>query len=238
MIELREIYKSYDNPVLKGVNLSVQKGEFVVLLGRSGSGKSTLLKMINALNYPDSGEVHVFGKNLIDLKSGDLDALRRKIGYVMQDSGLFPHMKISENIAFISKLKKIQNAKQKVQELAQMLGIFTVLNQYPDELSGGQKQRVAIARALFNEPDILLFDEPFSALDGVLKRQLQNEIKFIAQNRACVFVTHDVREAMFLASRIVVLEKGEVVFNDNADKIRHSKDKFIKELFGDFLKSY
>ncbi|BCX78932.1 ATP-binding cassette domain-containing protein [Campylobacter sp. 19-13652] len=233
MIEITQIYKSYEKAVLKNVSLSVKKGDFVALLGRSGSGKSTLLKMINALVYPDGGEIRVFGKNLSDLSGRELMFLRRKIGYVMQDAGLFPHLKVGENIAFVSKLTRVQHAKQKVRKLSCMLGIEALLDRYPDELSGGQRQRVGIARALFNEPEILLFDEPFSALDSVLKRELQSEIKGLASHKACVFVTHDVSEAMFLANRIVVLEKGEIVFDDSADKIALSEDKFIRGLFRD-----
>lgn len=238
MIRLKNIYKSYQNPVLKNVSLSLGRGELVVLLGRSGSGKSTLLDMINFLQKPDSGEVVINGQNLNELSQKDINLLRHKIGYVMQYAGLFPHLKVGENISFISRLIRLKNPKQKLSELCAMLGLSRdILERYPDELSGGQAQRASIARALFNDPEIVLFDEPFSALDKLLKQQLQSEIKALvkSKNLSVVFVTHDVDEALFLASRIVVLERGEIVFDGDKKQLKNSDNKFVKELFSSYL---
>ena len=199
--------------VLRHLDLEVAAGETLVLLGRSGSGKTTALKMVNALLTPVSGEVFVEGK---PTREWDPIVLRRRIGYVIQESGLFPHFTVGRNIAVVPELVGWERGRidARVDELLARLGLppEDYRSRYPRELSGGQRQRVGVARALAAEPSLLLMDEPFGALDPVTRRELQRQ--FIALRKTwtktSLFVTHDVREALALASRIALLHGGRL----------------------------
>ena len=219
-IEFREV-SFHINDILKrlivsGVSLEVPEGETVVLLGRSGSGKTTLLKLINGMLLPTEGEVLIQGRSTRDW---DLTRLRRGIGYVIQDAGLFPHYTVAENVALVPNLERWDAARTaaRVQEMLQLVGLDPgeFENRHPRELSGGQRQRVGVARALAADPPILLMDEPFGALDPVIRAELQGEFSALARRlgKTIVFVTHDLREALLLASRIVLLEAGRIVAN-------------------------
>jgi osmoprotectant transport system ATP-binding protein len=195
------------------LNLEVNGGETLVLLGRSGSGKTTTLKLINRLLKPTSGEVLVNGTSTT---SADVIRLRRGIGYVIQDVGLFPHVTVERNISLIPRIEGWETARirQRVAELLQLVGLdAAIASRYPHELSGGQRQRVGVARALAADPPILLMDEPFGALDPLTRDQLQRE--FLALQRrlgkTVVFVTHDLPEALRLATRIALMEAGQLV---------------------------
>jgi len=199
--------------LLHNLTLEVERGETLVLLGRSGSGKTTTLKLINHLLSPSAGEVLVDGRSIRDW---DLIRLRRMIGYVIQEVGLFPHFTVERNIALVPQLERwpAERISQRVQELLRLVGLDPQLaSRHPRELSGGQRQRVGVARALAADPPILLMDEPFGALDPITRAQLQRE--FLAlQNRlrkTVVFVTHDLREALLLGTRIAMMEAGRLV---------------------------
>jgi len=200
--------------ILSGVSLAVPHGETLVLLGRSGSGKTTLLKLINGMLAPTQGEVLVQQRRTTDW---NLIQLRRRIGYVIQDAGLFPHFTVAENVGLIPTLEKWGSSRiaARVEELLKLVGLEPreFANRRPRELSGGQRQRVGVARALAANPPILLMDEPFGALDPVTRAEMQREFNALARRlgKTIVFVTHDLREALFLASRIILLEAGQVV---------------------------
>jgi len=202
--------------IIAGVSLEVPRGKTLVLLGRSGSGKTTLLKLINGMHWPSKGEVLVEGRTT---REWDAIRLRRGIGYVIQEAGLFPHFTVAENVALVPGLEKWPREKiaVRVKEMLQLVGLEPgqFAERRPRELSGGQRQRVGVARALAADPPILLMDEPFGALDPVTRTELQREFQALARRLAktIVFVTHDLREALLLASRIVLLERGRIVAN-------------------------
>src|ERR1700681_3636631 len=203
-----------DHAIVCGISLTVAPSETLVLLGRSGSGKTTLLKLINRLLLPASGQVLVQGRATSDW---DPIRLRRGIGYVIQEAGLFPHFTVAQNIALVPSLEKWDSARiaSRVHELLTLVGLDPAeyATRHPNELSGGQRQRVGVARALAADPPILLMDEPFGALDPVTRAELQRDSSALARrlNKTIVFVTHDLREALLLASRIVLLEKGCII---------------------------
>ncbi len=215
VIEFRGVAYALPNgrSLLQGLNLEVQRGETLVLLGRSGSGKTTTLKLINRLLVPSSGELRV---NDVLVSESDMIRLRRSIGYVIQDVGLFPHFTVERNIGLIPRIEgwAAGRIRLRVEELLQLVGLDPQMAlRYPHQLSGGQRQRVGVARALAADPAILLMDEPFGALDALTRDQLQREFLSLQRrlNKTVVFVTHDLREALRLGSRIALMEAGRLV---------------------------
>lgn len=212
MIRFEHVNKSFGNEqVLIDFNLEIPEGEFLTVIGCSGCGKTTMLRMINGLHTPDSGRVLVQEKNVAET---DLIALRRSIGYVIQNKGLFPHMTVSENITYVpvisGKKDKLENRRLAVRLLKTVGLPEEMADRYPLELSGGQQQRVGIARALAADAKILLMDEPFGALDEITKRAMQNEMLSLQKqlHMTIVFITHDIQEAMKLGDRVLVMERG------------------------------
>lgn len=235
MIAFSHVSKKYGECyAVRDVSLDIPKGAFVTVIGSSGCGKTTLLKMINRLLVPDEGEIFLNGRNIADI---DTIELRRNIGYAIQEVGLFPHMSVAKNIAYVPGLsKKWDKATEKteVERLAGITGIGKdLLDRYPSELSGGQKQRVGLARALAADPDILLMDEAFSAVDEITRKYLQDEIKRIHKEIGMniVFITHDVKEALKLGDIIVVMNEGRIVQYGSAQELMESPaDEFVKKL--------
>lgn len=214
MITIENVYKSYEGKekVLDNVSLTIEKGEFVVLLGPSGCGKTTLLKSINKMHAIDSGRISVMDQSI---EEWDTIKLRRNVGYVIQQIGLFPHMTVRENIAYVLQLEKVAKEEQEKRciELMSMMQLpLELLDRYPQALSGGQRQRVGVARALANDSEIILMDEPFGAVDEIARTSLQDELKALQQGlgKTIVFVTHDIEEAFKLASKIVFLNDGKI----------------------------
>lgn len=237
IIEFTGICKFYGNKkILKDLNLSINKGEFLTIIGSSGCGKTTLLKLVNGLIEPDKGKVSVYGEDISKVSKVDL---RRKIGYVIQEIGLFPHMNVRKNISYVLDLIK-KDSKNTIQERAEHLiksvGLSKeILNSYPSELSGGQRQRVGIARALAASPDIILMDEPFGAVDEITRKLLQEEILRIYNelNVTIIFITHDIREALKLGTRVIVMDKGDIIQSGTPKEIMENpKTIFVKELIG------
>ena len=217
-------------PLLQDFALSVKQGETLVLLGRSGSGKTTTLKLINRLLLPTAGEVRVNGRRTEDW---DPIQLRRSIGYVIQDGGLFPHFTVERNIALVPAIEKWPRARvdARVRELLSVVGLKQDLaSRYPNQLSGGQRQRVGVARALAADPPLLILDEPFGALDPITRSEMQKEFRALQQRlrKAVIFVTHDLREALLLADRIALMEEGRLVVNLTAEEFTRSQDPLVR----------
>ena len=215
MIEFQDISKSYGAVrAIDGLNLNIERGEFVVLVGASGSGKSTLLKMINRMENHDSGKILFAGEEIYNFKAREL---RLRMGYAIQSVGLFPHWTVERNVGVVPQMLGWSAGKirERVSTLLQLFDLDpeTYRQRFPHELSGGQQQRVGVARALAADPDVLLMDEPFGALDPVIRASLQQEIKRVHQSsgKTIVMVTHDIDEALLLATRIVLLDHGKIV---------------------------
>jgi osmoprotectant transport system ATP-binding protein len=213
-VEFRQVsYRIGGNLVLDNLSFSIEPGETVVLLGRSGSGKTTALKMVNGLLFPSSGEVRVDGRATT---AWDLIALRRGIGYVIQEVGLFPHFTIAQNVGLVPRLEgwPTDRIAARSKDLLEQVGLEPerFLARHPRELSGGQRQRVGVARALAADPRLLLFDEPFGALDPVTRLELQDQFLALRNQlqKTSIFVTHDVREALRLGTRIALLDRGRL----------------------------
>ncbi len=236
MIEFDNVSKSYgDQQVLTDVSFEIDEGEFFVLVGLSGSGKTTLLKMINQLVTPDAGEVLIEGQSI---KQWNLRDLRLQIGYVMQQGALFPNLTVQENISLIPKMKgwTKQQINEALTKLMPKIGLEPdqYLSKYPEQLSGGEKQRVGILRAIITEPKIILMDEPFSALDPLIRRDLQHLTKELHSELGIsfVFVTHNMREAIMLADRIAIVQEGQLVQIDHPDNIlKAPANDFVYRLF-------
>ncbi len=239
MIDLLSISKTYTSdspPALADVTIRIQKGETLALLGSSGSGKTTALKLINRLEEPTSGSVRVAGRDVAEM---DPYALRRSIGYVFQGIGLFPHLTVGENVAVVPRLMDWEagRVRQRCHELLELVGLppETYRSRYPDELSGGQAQRVGVARALAADPEILLMDEPFGALDAVTRVRLQDELVDLQARlgRTIVFVTHDLIEALKLGDRVAVLHQGKLhQIGTGRELHTHPATPFVRDLLG------
>lgn len=240
MIEFQNIIKDYgQHRVLNDFSLNIADGELVVLIGESGCGKTTLLKMINYLIKPTKGRILINGQNITDKKKSEIIKLRRKIGYVVQSIGLFPHLTIKKNIELIPRIEKKNKDEitDKTLELMDMVGLSPekFLMRYPNELSGGQQQRIGVARAFAFDPDIILMDEPFSALDPMTRSDLQDELVNIQSeyHKTIVFVTHDMDEAVKIADRICIMHKGKILQYDTPENIlRNPADEYVENFVG------
>ncbi|MFV0380697.1 MAG: ABC transporter ATP-binding protein [Breznakia sp.] len=236
MIKFEHIVKRYKtNTVISDISFEIEKGDFVVLVGKSGSGKTTTLKMINRLIKPSDGKILIKGK---DIAQEDLIRLRRNMGYVIQQTGLFPHMTTRENIELIPKLEKQDKNKiiEKTFQLLDMVGMdHSYLDRYPSELSGGQQQRVGVARAFALDPEIILMDEPFSALDPITREALQDELSDLQSQlkKTIVFVTHDMDEAIKIADKICLMDEGKIVQYDTPENIlKNPANDFVSDFVG------
>ena len=237
MIELKNLQKTFDNGATYAVadtSFSVEKGELLGLIGESGSGKTTTLKMINRLEEPSSGEVYVNGQNVLAINP---EELRRNIGYVFQGIGLFPHYTVAENVAAVPQLLGWDDNRVKLrcEETLKMVGlpVEEYGARYSSQLSGGQQQRVGVARALAAEPDVILMDEPFGALDPITRAELQEEFKRIQSNLnlTVIIVTHDMTEALLMADRIAVMKDGEVLqIGTPQDLLNEPEHEYVKKM--------
>lgn len=232
MIEMQKVSKSFmGHVVLKDLDFHVQNGEQVSLLGLSGSGKTTALKLMCGLHWPDQGSVRMSGQPLTKV---NLQEIRLKLGYVIQSGGLFPHLTARSNVTLVARELgwSAKKCEERLLELVEMTKFpRTGLNRYPSELSGGQRQRLSLMRALFLNPEILLLDEPLGALDPIIRRDLQDELKelFRLLKKTVVLVTHDLFEAGFLADRILLLDEGSVVQQGSWDDlVKRPANEFVK----------
>ena len=235
MIQFEHVSKSYGKtPVLKDLNFTIPDGQFVVLIGPSGCGKTTTMKMINRLLEPDTGSIRIDGN---DVHSQDKVELRRHIGYVIQQIGLFPNMTVAQNICVVPKLLKYDKARcdEIVQEMLALVHMEQYANKYPSELSGGQQQRIGVLRALAASPPIVLMDEPFSALDPLTRESLQDEVKSLQQKlcKTIVFVSHDMSEALKLADIIIFMSAGEIVQMASPEEmLEHPANDLVRTFMG------
>lgn len=237
MIVFENVDKAYKNKqVLTNVNLTINSGEFMVLIGSSGCGKTTLLKSINKLHSINGGSIKIDG---VPIENQDSIKIRRRIGYVVQDAGLFPHLTVAENISTVLKINEYpqENIATHIDELLEMVELEPAAYRdlYPSQLSGGQRQRVGVARAFATDPEIILMDEPFSALDPVTRSDLQDEVVKLQKQlqKTVVFVTHDMDEAIKMADRICVIQNGRIVQCDTAENIlKHPANDYVKLFIG------
>ncbi|WP_024622330.1 betaine/proline/choline family ABC transporter ATP-binding protein [Metaclostridioides mangenotii] len=239
MIEIKNVTKKIGNKtILNDISLSIDTGMLVVLIGSSGCGKTTTLKLINKLIKPTSGEIYI-NDNPIS-KQNEIE-LRRNIGYVIQNTGLFPHLTIKENIELIPRLKKeksIEEIEQTTNDLLKMVDLDSeeYLDKYPSELSGGQQQRIGVVRAIATDADIILMDEPFSALDPITRTSLQDELFTLQEElkKTIIFVTHDMDEALKIADKICIMKDGQIAQYDTPENIlRNPANEFIKDFIGE-----
>ena len=234
-VEFRNINKAYgENVVIENLNLKIEQGEFVSIVGSSGCGKTTTLKMVNGLIEPTSGSVWV---NNEDITTKNLIGLRRGIGYAIQGSVLFPHLNVEQNISYVPNLlnkKDKARTKAAVSKWMKIVGLDEeIMHRYPNELSGGQQQRVGIARALAASPSILLMDEPFGAVDEITREQLQKEMKRIHKETkiTILFVTHDINEALKLGTKVLVMNQGKIEQYDTPKNIlNHPASDYVNQL--------
>ncbi|MGE8204693.1 ABC transporter ATP-binding protein [Heyndrickxia sp. NPDC080065] len=238
MIKFENVSKRYqdDTVAVESLNLEIKKGEFFVLIGPSGCGKTTTLKMINRLIPLSDGTIFIDGKKISEY---DIHELRWNIGYVLQQIALFPHMTIEENIMIVPEMKRWDKKKmgKRVDELLEMVGLEPekYKNRKPNELSGGQQQRVGVIRALAADPEIVIMDEPFSALDPISREKLQDDLIKLQKDikKTIVFVTHDIQEAFKLADRIALMKDGEIVqIGTPNELLHHPNNEFVKEFIG------
>ncbi len=237
MIVFNNVTKSFkDKKVLDNISFQINKGDLVAFIGESGCGKTTTLKMINRLIRPTSGSILIKGE---EIETKDIIALRRSMGYVIQQTGLFPHMTVRENIEIIPRSEKrnIEQITSKTMELMEMVGLNPdeFLDRYPTELSGGQQQRVGVARAFAIDPEIILMDEPFSALDPITRSGLQDEVLNLQSQfkKTIVFVTHDMDEAIKIADKICIMKDGKILQYDTPENIlKNPADEFVQTFVG------
>jgi osmoprotectant transport system ATP-binding protein len=232
---LTRTFPGESRPAVEQVSFEIKQGEFVVLLGPSGCGKTTLLKMVNRLYEPSAGRLLIDG---VDVRSMPATELRRRIGYVIQQTGLFPHLRIEQNIAVVPQLLKWDRARieARIDELLDLVDLPRAYRKrYPRQLSGGEQQRVGLARALAADPSLMLMDEPFGALDAITRARLQDELLRIQQrlHKTILFVTHDVDEALRLADRLLIMRAGRIVqFDTPLAVLAEPADDFVRDLLG------
>lgn len=236
MIQFDHVSKYYqERAVVDDISLTIQEGEFITILGTSGSGKTTILKMINRLIEPSQGKIFFDGQDIAGL---DEVALRRQIGYVVQQIGLFPHMTVADNIATVPKLLGWEKERldERIGELMELIQLpkEEYANRYPSQLSGGQQQRIGVARALAANPNVMLFDEPFGAIDAITRGDLQDQLLTIHQklnDKTFVFITHDIYEAFKLGTRVLILDEGKIAQFDSPEQIiQNPGTAFVRKL--------
>lgn len=237
MIEFKNVSKSYrDKLVLRDINMTFESGQFIAIIGSSGCGKTTLLKMINKLLPMTQGDILIDGKSVRDIPN---TKLRQEIGYVVQEGGLFPHLTVRENLEIVPQLEKMdaEESEKRIFELLDMINLDPKLysNRYPCQLSGGQRQRVGVARAFATDSNLILMDEPFSALDPLTRAELQDEIVKLQKeyNKTIVFVTHDMDEAIKCADKICFIQNGRVIQFDRTEEIlKHPANDYVEKFVG------
>jgi len=238
IIELKGVKKSFDdNEVLKNINLTVKKGENVVVLGKSGQGKSVTIKCIVGMVCPDEGEVIIMGREIQALKTDELKEMRSKIGFLFQSGALYDSMTVRENLAFplerVLKIKDQHEIEQRSKEVLDAVGLSDAIDKMPSDLSGGMRKRMGLARTIIVRPEIMLYDEPTTGLDTITSREISELIMKIKEEykTTSIIITHDMDCAKITADRVVVMNDGEFVAEGKYDELANSKDEFIRSFF-------
>lgn len=239
MIEIKDLHKTFgkDNKVLQGVNLTVNKGEDLVILGRSGSGKSVTIKCIVGLIEPDKGEIKVFDKNVLNMTKNELNQIRARIGFLFQSGALYDSMSVRENLAFTLRKHKreltAQEIESKVIEALENVDLADAIDKMPSELSGGMQKRVGLARTLILKPEIILYDEPTTGLDTITSREISKLILDIKhkQKTTSIIITHDMACAKLTADRIMVLKEGKIHAEGTYEELEKDEDQWVRSFF-------
>lgn len=238
-IVIKALHKSFgDQTVLNGIDLAVELGETLAILGRSGTGKSVLLKLIIGLQGPDSGSIRIHGQEITGLSLDELNEVRKKVGFLFQYAALYDSLTVEENVAFPLKRHASLSAaeqKERVRELLSSVGMERDLEKMPSRISGGMQKRVGLARALALEPDILLFDEPTAGLDPITAREIGELILRLQEqrNRACIMVTHDIPNAKTVSDRLALMQGGDILIEGTFEDLRNSPNEFVAEFLRD-----
>lgn len=239
IIEIIDLYKTFgtDNKVLQGVNLTVNKGEDLVILGRSGSGKSVTIKCIVGLIEPDQGEIKVFNENVLNLPKSELNEIRVRIGFLFQSGALYDSMSVRENLAFTLKKHKrdlsTEEVENEIMEALDNVGLSEAIDKMPSELSGGMQKRIGLARTLILKPEIILYDEPTTGLDTITSREISElilDIKY-KQKTTSIIITHDMACAKLTADRIMVLKDGQIHAEGTYEELEKSEDEWVRSFF-------
>jgi phospholipid/cholesterol/gamma-HCH transport system ATP-binding protein len=239
IIEIKDLHKTFgkDNTILKGVNLTVNKGEDLVILGRSGSGKSVTIKCIVGLIEPDKGEINVFGQNLLEMSKKELNEVRVKIGFLFQSGALYDSMSVRENLAFTLRAHKRELTEDEVEnevvEALESVGLGDAIDKMPAELSGGMRKRIGLARTLILKPEIILYDEPTTGLDTITSREISELILDIKhkQKTSSIIITHDMACAKMTADRIMVLKDGVIHAEGTYEELEKDEDEWVRSFF-------
>jgi phospholipid/cholesterol/gamma-HCH transport system ATP-binding protein len=238
-IVIKALRKSFgDQTVLNGIDLAVEQGQTLAILGRSGTGKSVLLKLIIGLQGPDSGSIRIHGQEITGLSLDELNEVRKKVGFLFQYAALYDSLTVEENVAFPLKRHASLSAaeqKERVRELLSSVGMERDLEKMPSKISGGMQKRVGLARALALEPDILLFDEPTAGLDPITAREIGELILRLQEqrNRACIMVTHDIPNAKTVSDRLALMQGGDILIEGTFEDLRQSPNEFVAEFLRD-----
>lgn len=239
VIEIKGLFKAFgkNNPILKGVNLTVHKGEDVVVLGKSGSGKSITIKCIVGLVQADKGKIKVFGQEILDMNTGQLNEIRVRIGFLFQNSALYDSMTVRQNLAFTlqrhAKHLSDEEVEKEIIDVLESVGLAEAIHKMPSELSGGMRKRIALARTLILKPEIILYDEPTTGLDTITSREISELILEIKKknNTTSIIITHDMACAKLTADRIVILKDGVIHVEGSYTELENSKDEWVRSFF-------
>lgn len=239
IIEIKGLFKSFgkNNPILKGVNLTVNKGEDVVVLGKSGSGKSITIKCIVGLVQADQGEIKVFGQEILDMNTGQLNEIRVRIGFLFQNSALYDSMTVRQNLAFTLQRHadnlNEEEVEKEIIEVLESVGLGEAIDKMPSELSGGMRKRIALARTLILKPEIILYDEPTTGLDTITSREISELILDIKKKNhaTSIIITHDMACAKLTGDRIVILKDGVIHVEGSYEELENSKDEWVRSFF-------
>ncbi len=235
LIEVQRVCTSFDGtPILRGVNLTVQRGTTVVILGTSGAGKSVLLKSIIGLMTPSAGSITIDGKEIVGMEPKQLYVVRKRMGYLFQGAALYDSMSVRENLEFPLRRRGMMEdggMDERVTEQLRSVGLESAIDKMPSQLSGGMRKRVGLARALITEPEIMLFDEPTTGLDPITGREISYLIQSLQQQHAMtsIAVTHDIACAYMIADRVAVLNKGVICFEGTLEALEQTEDEFVKQ---------